>query len=541
MLVREAAPAHQITAVAPDGTRVRWAGDEKDPSRVPSGLQWSTSIPGGSDTLRCTLPRDPERAYPDLGLLSELQVIRDGGRTQTYRLEETPKVSGDQMAIEPAAKGYRAALEDRADVRALFIDRDVSRWGPMGRARRISLLPTKGISDPSSYVDPTSGYPAFTIELDGEWDASYPPWGEAWYDAGEGLKVGRVYATSEAVNVASTDWGHQLWATDNDTNTGGTLLSSIGYASTTVDSTLATPTRFVFFLLYWGTAAAGTQPNAVYAEQYKRPWVLGDHGLTPVGSGGDLGFYTGTMLEWLVQSQTSLSTGTIEDGTFLQTHAAYRDSSTALSIIENLSRYEPLYDWAVWDREFSFQRRGSYGKRWRARVGPSGLRSSGESLERLYNEVAVKVNDPLYGELIVGPTGSGYSNTSAYLIDSDTDNPANRAGVTRRALMDIGEGTAAGAIEVGRRFLDETKRLDNSGQCVLTGYVEDDAGTYWPVDEVRAGDSISFTDSADTSWRHIAATDYSADSQTNSLSIDAPPQTLDGLLARLQAVLVPLG
>lgn len=537
MLVREVAPSHQITVVSTDGYRTRWGGDERNAERVPSSLQWGTSIPGGADTLGCVLPRDPERAYGDLGLLSEIQVSRDGGRTLRYRLEGVPKVSGDQMAVEPAARGRRAALEDRADVRALFIDRDITRWQQMARARRIALLPTQSVYDPSTYADPTSGYPALALEVDGEWSASYRPWAEAWYDAGEGLKVGRVAATTEVANAASSNWGHELWASDNDTNTGGTLLDSIGYASTSVDETLATPTRFVFFVFYWGDASAGAVPGVLYGEHYKRPWVLGDHGMTPVGDPN--GFYTGTMLEWLIANKTSLGVGTIDSGTFLHPHAVFRDPGKALGIVENLTRYEPLYDWMVFD-DFDFRRRGTYGKRWRARVGPVGLRSAGQDIARLWSEITVRVQDPFYGELIVGPPDSGYAHTSSALRDADPDNPANRTGEPRRDLLDIGEGTIEGAIEVGRRFLEEAKRLDNSGQCELAGYVEDEAGIAWPVDEVRAGDEIQFTDAADTSWRHIAATSFSAESLTNALTIDAPPQTIEALLARLQAVLVPL-
>lgn len=537
---REQAPPIQITAVSPSGLRYRWADDEPESEHVPSGLRYSSSMPGGSDTLNVTLPRDPERSYPDLGLLTELQVSRAAGRTQTFRLEETPRASGDQMAVEPAARGYRSVLEDRADVRVLYIDRDLSRWGPMGRTRRIALLPTESVGDPSTYVDPTSGYPALALETDGEWGASFPPWCEAWYDAGEGLKVGGVYTQTTVVNCGSSDWGNELWGTNYDDNTGGALIKSIGYSSTTVDETLTTPTRFVFFYFFWSLASANSEPGKIYGEHYKRVRVVGNHGLTLSGSGDTSGLYTGEMLEHLIQTHTLLEAGTIEDGTFLQTHAVFRDGSTALSIVENLSRYEPLFDWMVWDQEFSFRRRGTYGKKWRARVGPSGLRSAGQDISRVWNQIAVKVSDPLYGDLIVGPTGSGYTNTSADLLTDDPDNAANQAGATRREVLDIGEGTLEGAIEVGKRFLVEANRLDQSGQCELTGFVEDEAGIAWPVDEVRAGDEISFTDSSDTSYRRISATSYAHDSRTNSLTIDSPAPTMDALLARLGAVLLPL-
>lgn len=546
MLVREPAPAHQITAVSTNGYRTRWGYDELDAEQVPSGLQWGTSIPGGADTLRCVLPRDPERAYSDTGLLTELQVSRDGGRTMRFRLDETPKVSGDQMAVEPAAKGYRAALEDSADVRALFVSRDISGWGSMSRDRRIAILQaaygTQPV-DPSTLLDVESGLPAVLMEFDGEWAANYEPICEAFWGDQDTPEVARITGSWQRVNASSTSFA---WRVRNATANSQAALAA-GYSGSDLqnepnatgdfDVTFSTPRPVVCLEFVYEPNSAVSNPGTKYTLLWRAPALFGNTGLTPVGS--PEGFYTGPMLEWLIDSKTSISVGTVDDGTFLHTHAAYLDPSTALSIVENLSRYEPLYDWMVYD-DFQFRRRGTYGRRWRARVGPSGLRSSGESLERLYNEVAVKVSDPLYGDLIVGPTGSDYANTADGLIDTDPDNPANRAGITRRMLLDIGTGTIEGAAEVGRRFLDESKRLDNSGQCELTGFVEDEAGIAWPVDEVRAGDEIQFSDAADTSWRRISATSYSHDFATNALTLDAPAQTMDALLARLGAVLVPL-
>lgn len=538
MLVREYAPAHQITVVSSRGFRTRWAADELDASKVPSGLTWSTSVPGGADTLRCTLSRDPERAHDDLDLLSEIQVSRNGGRTMRFRLDEAPKVSGDQMAVEPAAQGYRAALEDRADVRALFVDRSLADWGNISRSYNILLLETGGyypVTSGSGVSDNADGLPALLQELN--FSGTSKPYVGNLYDAGEGLRIGSIYydATHTPAWTPPTDLTASIAVHTADSSTTGSSTGDIeGTSSGTFTPTSAQ--RFASIEFYYDNVAVAD--DATYAMAWRKLAVYGDHELTKQGSDPG-GFYTGQMLEWLVNSKTSLHAGTVEDGTFLHPHAVYRDPSTALSIVENLTRYEPLYDWFVYD-DFNFQRRGTYGKRWRARVGPSGLRSAGQDMARLWNEIAVKVDDPLYGSAMVGPSGSGYSNESDYLRDSDPDNPANRAGITRRAILDIGTGTIEGAKEVGKRFLDETKRLDNSGQCELIGFVEDEAGVAWPVDEVRAGDEIQFSDAADTSWRRISATSYNADSLTNSLSLDSPAQTMDGLLARLQAVLVPL-
>lgn len=537
--IREPAPAYQITATSAGGLRSRWAADEADPDRVPSGETWTTSMPGGSDTLTCSLPRDPERSYSDLGLLTDLQVIRDGGRGLRYRLDEAPKVSGDQMVVEPAARGYRAALEDRADVRALFVDRGLSNWTDVSRGYRIAILGSGYIpvSAGSFYVDPNGGIPGIMQEV--AFSGTHKPYAGNRYDAGEGLKIGSIYYNNAATGY--TPPSASLAATvsvhpDPDTATGGVVSGDLE-GTTSGTFTASTPHRYATAEFFWsGTAVTA---DAVYQHRWGQLAVYGDHNLTKYGTPGS--FYTGQMLGWLIANRVGgLTAGTIEDGSFAHPHAAYTDPSTALAIVENLSRYEPLYDWFAFTDEFNFQRRGTYGKRWRARVGPSGLRSTGQTIDRAWNEVAVRVQDPAYGDRIVGPPDSAYSTTSADLRDDGDDNPATAAGVTRRALLDIGEGTIAGATEVGKRFLEETKAMDFAGQCALVGYVEDDAGIMFPVDEVRAGDEISFTDSTDPSWRRVSATSFVRATQTNSLTLDSPAPTMDALLARLQAVLIPL-
>ena len=538
--VSEPAPPRQVTVVTPNGYRYRWATDEPKAENIPQGLTFSSSMPGGSDQFSCSLLRDPERSYPDLTRLSDLYVGRAGGRTAQYRIEETPGAQGEQ-SIEVSGRGGRAALEDRADVKALFVDRDLSGWGGMSSAREIvhrtgGRTPVHASTSP----DPDTGLPSVDLTGGGRWPTA-GFYCEALYDAGDGMEVGRIYSEWKD-NGFGTSFNARFGVTSTSETDGSTwspstdLLDGSGWGTWGTVDTTVTPGRYARMDVAILSAVSDDVSRGFHHQKVA---VYGTHGLTPVGTPG--GFFPGPMLEWLIQNHTQLKVGTIDPGTFLHEHAAYRDPGTALSIVENLSRYEPLYDWFVYDDEFHFRRRGSYGKRWRARVAQANLQSSGETVARLWNQVAVRTQDPYYGDQVAGPTGSGYANTSDLLIDVDPDNPANQKGITRRATLDIGEGTIAGAITVGQHFLEETKRLDNAGQATLEGLVQDDAGTWWPVDEVRAGDEISFPDSADTSWRHITRASYDDSSATASLDLDAPPETLDALLARFQAALIPLG
>ena len=222
-------------------------------------------------------------------------------------------------------------------------------------------------------------------------------------------------------------------------------------------------------------------------------------------------------------------------------HLAFLEPTTAAEIVRQASRFN-LPDWAVWDdREFVWHERGTRGKRWRARIGPSQLEETGPQLDRLWESVVVAYQDVDGSTRTVGPPGSGADTESADLKDYDPENPANKLGITRRDLLQMGTSTAAGATEIGRRFLEQTKLLDSSGQAQIVGYLEDDRGVLYPYSRVRAGDSISFVDASDSSARRIVRADHTRSTRSCSIDLDAPPDGLAQLLERLGVVLIPTG
>lgn len=551
-VVSEKAPPIEIVATAPDGVRHRWAYDERNPANVPDDLAFSSSMPGGADTISATLRRRTDEDYPDLARFTDLRVGRSGGRTMDFRVEKIPRSSGGfEESVTVEGSGYRSALEDRQDARAIFVNRALSDWQLTMPYQRAALLYALGLRryDPAQVEWDSTGQ-AIELGLRGPFNTTTQARrSEAFFD-GQGIPIADMYFDLDPMTTPGTATMSVVACLVRDAtyyNASGSATSANLAAGTAAGylSAIASP-----FTLDGTERAASFQVTGTGAGTAEKDHVVragsvavyGAHGLTKYGPAPG-GFYTGQMVEWLVDNLTELTAGTIDLGTFLHPHASYMDPATPLAILEDLVRYEPLFDWySFTDRRVEFRRRGTFGRRWRARVGEADLQTSGESIERLYNEVAVKVADPALGDgLIVGPPGSGYANTSDRLVDSDPTNPATAAAVPRRALLDIGEGTLAGAIEVGARFLEETRALDTSGEARLVGLVSDDAGIPWPVDEVRAGDEIAFSDAADTSYRRIVATNYTAADLTNSISLDAPPETMEALLARLGATLVPLG
>ena len=162
-------------------------------------------------------------------------------------------------------------------------------------------------------------------------------------------------------------------------------------------------------------------------------------------------------------------------------------------------------------------------------------------LFRSWNSIAVQYTDVDGSTKIVGPPDSGFDLTDAGLQDDDPENPATKQGITRRDLLVMGTGTTAGAIEVGRGFLEQTKLLDSSGRARFVGSVEDDHGVLFPFTSVKAGDQISFLDAADSSYRRIVRANHDYSTMTCNIDLDAPPEALQALLERFDVKLVQLG
>lgn len=549
--VREKPKLRQhIDVVTPSGRHYRWGEDEPLPENVFADLRHSSTMPGGYETCEVTLPRKPGVDYSDLERLSTLTIYGVGGEVDgEYRLERAPRVSGDQMAITPSAVGWQAHLEDNKSARMIYRDIDLSRWGAMPAQRKINLIGTGfGTGDAESTQDPASGAPSLRCAVSQPWQSTDRPISEAWYDAGSGLRIGSVYyAWKRGPNLDNTDtnWTWAVLATDDDvpssTDNSGNLRAAgpgVGTLATTNGNK-----RFAQAQLYYAAVTVAANPNREH-DLYWTLAVYGTHGLALQGTEPDAGFHASDIVRHAVQTWAPLlniKPDSIQQSSFVIPHLVFLEPTTASEIIRQASRFN-LPDWAVWDkREFVWHEQGTRGKRWRARIGPSQLEETGPQLDRLWESVIVSYQDVDGSTRTVGPPGSGADSEDTVLKDPDPENPANKLGITRRDLLAMGTSTAAGATEVGRRFLEQTKLLDSSGRAQLVGWVEDDRGAKYPYSRVRAGDGISFVDASDTSYRRIVRADHTRQSRSCSIDLDAPPDGLQALLERLGVVLVPLG
>jgi len=549
MTVRERPPLRvDIDVETPTGRHYRWAGDEPDPTNAPQGLSYSDTMPGGFEQFNCTLPRKADIDYNDLERLSTITVRgAGGGIAGQYRLEGAPRRSGDQLSVSPAAVGWQAALEDDKSARMIYRDVDLSRWGSMSGQRRINLFAGNWqSSDASVQPDETTGAPRVACEIQtAVWASTDKPMVEAWY-SGNGMVLSSVYWAydkSSTIVLPDANWGFEIYLSDTDvagsTNAAGITEAASGAGTL---STSGVAKKFALLELFYN--AAGGIANRLYGLYWKNLAVYGNHGLTKRGTEPNVGFLASDVVTHAVQTWAPLLevlSTSVQASAFLIPHLVFSEATTAGEIVRQASRFD-LADWGVWDdKVFYWNERGAVGRKWRARVGPSELEETGATVDQLWESIVVQYQDVDGSARTVGPPGSGADIETATLKDSDPANPANALGIIRRDLLQMGVSTSAGATEVGRRFLSESRQLDRSGRARAVGYIEDDRGITHPYWKPRAGDQITFVDASDTSYRRIVKTDKDHDSRTVSFDLDAPPEGLQALLERLGVVLIPLG
>ncbi len=538
--VREKPPLRlHLDVENPSGRRYRWGHDEPDPANVPMGLRFGDSMPGGFDTLDCTLARNPNTDYPDLERLSTIRVLGPGGDIAgEYRMEAAPRASGEQMAVSPRAVGWQAALEDDKSAVLVPVDRDASRWGDMSLERK-QVLAAAGETLTKIQGSAEGGGLVFDVPNEA---LTAVDRAELHYEMPAGVKASAFGYRS----IREGTWSiltSGLFASDTRPFT-----AAEGY-SLTADDTLreqALTDDRRYLLLQVQSSGSGTPPAGTQ-ESYPQIAVYDDSGITRVAVEDEPDGVLASGIVAYAVSRWAPTLNFTEGRTLLASsfpvpHVTFHEPTTAGEIVRQATRWE-LQDWAVWEgKTFWWYPRNTYGNRWRARIRPSQLQTTGQQVERLWNSILVQYNDPADGATrTVGPVGSGADTTSEYLTDSDPDNPANRLGITRRDLLQAGTTTANGAVEIGRQFLEQSKLLDGSGQARFVGWVEDDRGVTWPYWKVRAGDYVSFIDAADSGYRRIVKSDKDHGSRTCTIDIDAPPEGLAALLERLGAVLIPLG
>lgn len=537
------------------GKNVRWGSDEYNPEVVPKGISITTRIPGGFATMDCQLLRRPDLTYYDLDRFAPVTCYGAGGSLVAFDgyLSSRPLDRGTQYAYSPEAIGWSGHMKDDSSFSMVYIDRELSKWvGPANS--RILTNTSNGYSSSmfSSQVQPdqTNGNPSLIISAQGPLVKSL---GEMWYDAGPNNRIGYVRTPSyKAIGYTGFPDGNNIAAllscTDDNATTYSVLLNYGALSGSFNQSFSSAPYRYA--LIQHGYAiAAGS--GITYGFDFENLSVLGNHGLALrqgiSGTMADDGFGGDQVIADIILRACPLlncSTGpggSLVTPSFVMPHCVFDQPTTADAAVQAVNQYY-LYDYGVYEDRTFFWRPPGTGTSWRLRLS-EGVRmtSQGPQIETAFNGVIVQFTDPAGKTRTVGPPGYNGDGTSASLQDTSSTNPCNMYGRKRWAQVQIGTCTIAGAIQIGAIFLATTSARPSTGTASVVGFATDSNGREWPSWMIRAGDTVEFVDSSDTTPHYVLETSYDHDTLTNSLTLDAPPNSLDYLLQRMSLVLTPLG
>lgn len=528
--------------------------DEVGAANVPISMSFDTELPGGFGPGSITLPVVDGITETTARLFARVTVY-DADTGNTYYRGRVSTVQLTATQVQLSTEGMAKHLEDDETASEIFYDRDLTGWeGPT--IEREKALKEAGYQVTGATVEADVEAPALVCSIQGAWAAGALARSNGWYDAGSNNRIAEIdYAWKRGASITpGAPWDWELFTSDSpDKAENGQTTGDLGSSSGPGSGTLTADTegnRYACAQLYY-TEAGGTS-NLEYKIFWTLLGVVGGHGLPLQGTvaapdegrgvlGSDAAAYVVSTWAPLLSFSTG-SLGSIEPTTFPIPHLAFKDDTTARAMVEQIALYGgeaylPL-DWGVYD-DFFMRSPGTYGRTWRVRKDQAvESNDNGPDAGERLNGVKVSYDDGTGKRRTVGPVGSGADAEYADLEDADPSNPANQDGARHWRQFDAGITSEAGAVLIGQLILNKANTIFWRGDVTVKGWATTDEGEELPAALVRAGDYVIVEDEdQDTRPRRIVNTGYDPASETVSASCGAPPDYLDVLMARNEAVL----
>jgi hypothetical protein len=553
--VVEKPPMRQyVVATSPNGAVNRWGEDEPEAANVLEELTDSDTAPGGHKALTGALPRKPGVDYSDMSMGTKLEVFGAGQyKVSEYRLERTPRSSGDFLVMDPAASGYQVLLTDDEGARAIPLDADLNSWEDPSAARQAQEIfkSYKLNKNGSAQVDAAGSFgEGSPAALAHSWSRMSVQVGsldliESWY-GGDPIELGRVlveFIPQKNVGPSDTNWNNVIGCAADNLGTGAVVLNDFNSTSNIAQYEIPAGMFSLFLQDLYNVPFEGEGQWEVLWRQIK---VQDRAALKLYGSLPEVGilasdFITYALGKWAPGIRfTTGAYGSLKASTFPIPHLVFKEPTTVQEMITQALKFE-LLEWGVWPGQFGptfyLNERGKRegAQQWRARIRPAKLTETGQQMEESWNRVVMSWQDPDGTTRTMGPVGSGYPYTDYRCEELDPENPLNEAGVIRTKHLTMeGVGTAEGAANQARLFLEKCRLLNTSGEATLTGYVEDVHGIEWPYYCVHAGDTIEFLDASIKGPRYIIEATRSRKSRSVNIKLDSPPDSYESILAELQ-------
>ena len=538
-----------------DGTTTRWAPDEPSSDNVPTGITFSSTLPGGFSTAQFNLPRSITREYTDESLFDSVQILGAGNQVAWEgRIARLPREHSDRPNLSVGCIGHSARLRDDASFREIYVDHDKAAWGAMSQARRAA------INTVASPVDPTTSLTSLVTGFAQPWQSTAYPTSEAWYNA-SGLALGSLfYAWEKGANVAfsGTD-ANFAWLTILSTDSALASTDATAdlqpAAGTTGSGTLTatTSTRAYAMVQHrYNNVTLTAAPGTTYDIYWTCLAVYGNHGLTKRGTATATigqGFYASDIIADVLTRQCPDLKQQIEATSYSIPQAAYIEPVTAEDVLLEINRFHN-YRWGVFDNKtFKYWSvNESAATTWEARLADGArLALEGQDTTELYNSVVVKYVDVDGVVRAVGPTWA----TNVDYTDADleiTGDVATAHGIRRCYVLQLSgqipNSDADGsrpAVQIGKLWLAEQSLPQRRGSITLSGQVKHPTEGMVPVWRIRAGDFILVSDRPGDVAREITAADYDHESRTVTLAVGGLPFKVEAMLDMLNTQMTATG
>jgi hypothetical protein len=272
------------------GTRFQLS-DDLDPDRRMQNITFSSELGSGFKTAGGNLRRRYDVDYPDLNLVDTWSFIgADGSVAWEGRADGFPRQLTDRSVIAVNLSGWMAHTQDQK-FREIYVDRDLNSWTGPSLGRQAAVLAANFNPTSSSVVqdvaDATSGV---VTAYDDNWVSPYKPMSDAWYDAGDGLTVGRIDYSWKVqpglLDPADTNYNWVVGVSSDDKATATSTTANLRAPGPAAQSFVPT-VRYRYGLIQLTYAAT---PAGLAGAHFGLAWyniaVYGSHGLT---------LYTGTL------------------------------------------------------------------------------------------------------------------------------------------------------------------------------------------------------------------------------------------------------
>jgi hypothetical protein len=522
-----------------EGDVTRFPSDSKKARFRPTGLNCGSQRGEGFSTGGAVLQREILRDYPDLNLLDTGRMVgREGSVAYEGRLQAFPRNNSPQT-ISLNFVGFATYLKSRP-VPMLIADRRLGGWDGPSTQRKADVLSggffayTGSMSSGWQFKDGATG-PAIVLAFT-DFAAGHYELEEAWlYAGGEDIAQLRYdFARLEgsAVNAEFHNVGYL--AADDRTSAGtyeGGPDSHAANAAGVVVSASAPGRKFAILQSDYTGSFVGTDSDS-FAFLYPR--IVGAHGLTPIGASPEEGYGWSDIVDFMLRTyfpkieyapESPRSSFPVQQFTG---HDREIDGFQVLQELNNLI----LWETNIWEGPKLHTEPADLTKfDWWIDTTDPGVKVNfqGDSIENFANGIVVHYEDFFGRKYVLTPE------SHPELLDPNENNPATRHGETLWPPKSVPwPCTEEEALQFGRAQLAEYNRPKRPGSFTIEGgYIRDGAGHWQQGWKVRNSQTLGIRNHPfETEPRLITAPRWDQESLTLTIAVDAPPQTLEAIVAR---------